>query len=362
MSEKDLSGPDGADGVIPPLNNALLAYTVYSIQSGTAEKVTSVVRAHFTIDDIIIAKDKLWDTADQSIIGPKKRRRDGAIKTEKQSHAEDVVTALYQLDAADKMPHITLSAMDLGCIPRSHPEELNDISMADRMNQMEERLSALTDVVDRSVRNNMTLKDRIDAIQQDSNPIVNVPNSKHGSYSGAVKSPPSNLTNSLQSSTHAGDTRSAALDDHRQQPAGVRSISAIIHQPSYAASVASNNDDFHQPSHVAKRNRRQENRRKRIVQGSRPAGSIRGAPEPRRDVFIYRVHSDTTTEMMCQHIKDVGVNIDSIECVSNPNAKFKSFKATTAVSNFSELLKPEIWPEGICVRKYIPPRRSEHND
>ena len=388
----DLSGSDGArGGVTPPVNNALLAYTVYSMQSGTAEKITSVVRAHFTIDDVIIAKDKLWDAADQSIIGPRKRRRDGTIKSEKHSHTEDVVTALYQLDAADKMPHITLSAMDLGCIPRSHPEELNEISMADRLNRMEERLSALTEVVDRTVGINMTLKDQMNAIQQDSHasfPILNVPNRNHGSYSGAVKSPPSNPTNvhtqavtslrvggnTVQSSTHAGDTRRAAPDEHRQRPAGVRSISAIIHQQHLstsrqsldASSVASNantnNDDFHQPSRAAKRKRRQENRRKRIVQGSRPAGSIRGAPEPRRDAFIYRVLSDTITEMMRQHIDDMGVNIESIDCVSNPNAKFKSFKVTTAVSNFNELFKPEMWPAGICVRKYIPPRRGENTD
>ena len=68
--------------------------------------------------------------------------------------------------------------------------------------------------------------------------------------------------------------------------------------------------------------RRQENRRRRIVQGSRAAGSIQGAPEPRRDAFIYRVASETTAEMMCQHISDMGVDIEN----TNPKAKFKSFK------------------------------------
>lgn len=382
----DLSESDGArGGVKAAVNNALLAYILYSMQSGTAEKIKSIVRTHFAIDDIIIAKDKLWDAADQSIIGPRKRRRDGTIKSEKHSHAEDVVTALYQLDAADNMPDITLNAMDLGCIPRSHPEELNEISMADRLNRMEERLSALTEVVDRTVGINLTLKDQMDAIQQDNLASCQKPNAQNTnnrSYSGAVKSPPeinvhaqqmSQLGgNIIQPSTSARDSRSIERRQS-QRPTGVRSISGIIHQHLStsrqsldAASVTSNantnNEEFHQPSHVTKKIRRQENRRKRIVQGSRAAGSIRGAPEPRRDAFIYRVVSETTTEMMRQHISDMGVNIDSINCVSNPNAKFKSFKVTTAVSNFKELFKPEMWPSGICVRKYIPPSRGENTD
>ena len=41
------------------VKNAILAYILYSMQSGTAEKIISVVRTHFAIDDIITAKDML---------------------------------------------------------------------------------------------------------------------------------------------------------------------------------------------------------------------------------------------------------------------------------------------------------------
>ena len=160
----DLSGSNSTPYNI---NNPLLAYIVFSMQSGTAEKIKTVICAHFIMEDIIKAKDKLWDVSDLSIIGARKRRRDGSINSEKQSHVEDIVTVLYQLDAVDNLPTITLNAMDLGCIPRSHPEELNDISMADRLNRMEQRLSALSEVVDRTVGINMTLKDQMDAIKRD---------------------------------------------------------------------------------------------------------------------------------------------------------------------------------------------------
>jgi len=160
------------------INNALLSYIIFSMQSGTAEKIRSVVQATFTIDDIIISKDMLWAAADLSVIGDRKRRRDGPNKSEKDSHTNDIITALYQLDAAGETPHIVLSAKDLGCIPRSHPEELNDISMADRLNRMEDRLTSLTQVVDHTVATNLILKDQINTLQHTS----------RESYAGVVAS------------------------------------------------------------------------------------------------------------------------------------------------------------------------------
>ena len=126
------------------------------------------------------------------------------------------------------MPDTTLNAMDLGCIPRSDPEDLNEISMADRLGRMEERLSALTEVVDRTVASNLTLKDQMNAIQQDSHASCqkpNSPNDNNRSYSGLVKSPPeinahaqqtSQLGgNIMQPSTSASDLRST---EPRQSP------------------------------------------------------------------------------------------------------------------------------------------------
>ena len=76
---------------------------------------------------------------------------------------------MYQLDAADNVPDVS----------RSDPEELNEISMAVILSRMEERLSALTEVVDRTGEINLTLKDQMDAIQQDSHASCQKPNSQN---------------------------------------------------------------------------------------------------------------------------------------------------------------------------------------
>lgn len=358
----------------PTINNALLSYMVFSMQSGTCEKIKCVVLARFTLDIIITAKDMLWATADLNIIGDRKRRRDGAINTEKESHTNDIITALYQLDAAGNMPCIVVNAIDLGCIPRFHPEELNEISMADRMNKMEERMSSICQVMDHTVAANMVLKDQVNDMQR----------SSHVTYAGVAGKVQSNAnvsTSNVHVPSHQAerasqppiprpkDFRPTAKDTHVPSTSGNK-LSAPLsrhfstsNQSLGPTSVTSDVDaGFRVPSHVARKQQRQETRRRHIVQGTRTGGGIRGAPEPRRDAFIYRVDRDTSTDMMRQHLDDMGINTHAIDCISNPDSMFKSFKVTTTVSNFRELFKPDMWPQGIRIRKYVPPRRGEYSD
>ena len=80
---------------------------------------------------------------------------------------------------------------------------------------------------------------------------------------------------------------------------------------------------------------------------------MRGAPEPCRDAFIYRVDRGTTTEAMHKYISDCDIDIKNLDCVSNPNVKYKSLRLTTTVSKFKELCNEDLWPAGFRIRKYI---------
>ena len=136
------------------------------MQNGTADKIKNVVPANFALEDIIAAKDALWNACDITVIGEKKRRRDGQHKKEGDSHTNDIINALQILDARDMMPDIVISFKDLGTIPRSHPEELNDISLADRLNQLETKLSSVIDTVDTCVASNLALKEEFVELKQ----------------------------------------------------------------------------------------------------------------------------------------------------------------------------------------------------
>ena len=115
-----------------------------------------------------------------------------------------------------------------------------------------------------------------------------------------------------------------------------------------------------EPTHFIRKRWKEEQRRRKIITGKaapRTVGStFRGAPEPKRDLFVYRVDKSTTSADLKLHISDFGFNIISLECISNEMAKFKSFKLSVPLSEFNDLFNESIWPYGVRIRKYITPR------
>ena len=64
------------------------------------------------------------------------------------------------------MPLLTIDY--LSCIPHSHPEELTNISLVDRLNRLEKSLVHLQQVVDINMGGNMKLRDKIDKMSNSS--------------------------------------------------------------------------------------------------------------------------------------------------------------------------------------------------
>ena len=83
---------------------------------------------------------------------------------------------------------------------------------------------------------------------------------------------------------------------------------------------------------------------------------VKGAPEPVRDVFIYRVSKDTVTETLIKFVKGNKFNVINLSCVSNNDAKYKSFKLSIPVSEYDKILDDSMWPIGVRVRRYYAPK------
>lgn len=80
------------------------------------------------------------------------------------------------------------------------------------------------------------------------------------------------------------------------------------------------------------------------------------APEPSRDIFVYRVAKGTSEKDIQEYMADNNVNVRSIELVSLDVAKFSSFKVELRKSDLNRALEAEFWPTGVCVRKYFKTR------
>ena len=73
-----------------------------------------------------------------------------------------------------------------------------------------------------------------------------------------------------------------------------------------------------------------------------------------RQFFLYRVEPATGCSDIRDHVADLqlDVQLDDVKCVSNKNAKFKSFVLTCNVKDYYALMDGNCWPTGTYVRRY----------
>jgi hypothetical protein len=91
------------------------------------------------------------------------------------------------------------------------------------------------------------------------------------------------------------------------------------------------------------------------VTGTRTSGEgnfFRGAPEPSRDLFLYRVSKEEDSEIITKYNGQNNVIPRAVVMVSNEEAKFNSFKLQVKSSDVSRILREDLWPEGVCIRRY----------
>ncbi len=93
--------------------------------------------------------------------GKKYIRQDSSKRSESEVNITDIMFALIKTDKVNCLLIITSDAFQLGDISRARPEELNIISMADRVYSIEVKQTALETLVDKDIAEFISLKDKI---------------------------------------------------------------------------------------------------------------------------------------------------------------------------------------------------------
>ena len=394
----------------------LLAYVAYALQNATVENVHSAVTGHFPAADIAAAKQTLWQRCGGKVIGYEMpRRRESTMRSIEEAHVQDIISSINKLDTAEKLPCFVVDAQNLGKLPRWNPEELNTISLVDRLRQMENIMTNLQEAVNRNTTDNLMIRTRLEAVtpyadvlkgttrgpdtpapartRDDSGDTVQIPqcmppqpetttrrqasvpcstNVAHTVINGRGRVAMSRHEKSTQPRATAAAQlpRDKENDYNRFAPlARARSSQSMANEPSddsqHAAAARENQandaDEFHIPARAARRERRKETRRSKTITGRRQHGEgrFRGAPEADRDLFVYRVDPDTVTTDITELVTSVGYEVRKIQCIYNPNAMYKSFRLTIPVSQYTSIYSDEFpWPDGVKVRRFIRPRRN----
>ena len=365
----------------------VLTYVRYSINNSPVDLICAACREFYTVEELSAAKEKLWLAGDPSVLPQYVRRRDSSARSEIDATITDIVMAIQKLDSAAKIPVFAVSCEELSRIPKASPAEKCEISMCERIASLEARLErheeqikkleshealpvsyarAVTEprlAVSQSVQQ-ATLPVPVGAstaqIQHQPGNAVQVTSGHPGpkpqqttfAYQGLhVKLPP---VSSKVVSSHSEAECPKVVSDlqlNANKPAlggSLTSLASNISKPSHF------DEGFEYPSGQRRKNRNAQ--KKSTVTGISHSSKLRGAPEPSRDLFVYRVEKSTEVNDIIEYLSSKKVTARNVTKVSNSEAKFDSFKVEVKVSDMHVLLDEHFWPKGICIRRFFKPR------
>jgi len=131
-------------------------------------------------------------------------------------------------------------------------------------------------------------------------------------------------------------------------------------------SSGARDDNFQQPAYIERRNRKRENQRRKVVYGTANELSVyseggRNFKKNKCDLFIYHAPHSTTVGNLKKHLEKKGFNVAHfrIDVTSNSLADFKSFRLISPINSESDLLCPDVWPRGMRVKEFAPPRKTK---
>ena len=334
----------------------LLTYVASSLRTTAPGIIAHACRSYYSISEVLQARDVLWSVGDTGIMPEYVRRRDAKEK-EFDKTIDDIMKAMCSLDAAGKMPEFGVCAKTLSRIPKALPGEMYPLSVCERIGQLEEQLMSLCG-----------LDKKVAALEAELSSAIMKPTHANHYLAAAQKS--SGLVGSSPSSQQTSGQRQRNSDDQPrsgqaqrdmgnqprqkdQAPQQPQSKMAPKAQKQHHASppidrdATQDREDGYQTVHNKRR------RPKRVVHGTSSSTTLRGAPEPSRDIFVYRVDHDTSCTDITDHLTKYNVEPRKVEKVSNEKARFASFRVELRVRDMKPVLKSEFWPEGVNVRRFF---------
>ncbi len=365
------------------VNSHVLGYIAGYIHQRPRDQIRDVIISQFSKDEINTAKSLLWDKCGHmDILNTPIHRVDSVMRGAHHAETEDIIDGIYKLYTLDTPPSFVISAIDVHRLPKCEPGELLEPSMLQRLMLVEAQMKQLHHTMDSTVTRCLQTEDRVTGA---------ITNAQSSSYASTTASTKSKVTQSASptNSTPYGpltvklpplkppQSRHAEVgrrDASRHDTSTISSkgtpappsdpsfdVTATQQQTAQTSdgSTGVTSDEFKLPRYAQRKLDR--NNLRQVVRGTAPAtGSLRGAPinPPNRDLFIYKVQKNVDNNELKNSISVKGFTIVEFKCVSHNEANFKSFQLTVPKAEFSRLFDANIWPEGICVRKFRTKRQD----
>lgn len=124
--------------------NELLSYLSFYLDNSALENIKKIATLFYDQDDINNAKKVLWENRSE-ILGPYVERKKSDKRSVAEANINDILEALIKLDSAQKSPKFV--AQNLDKLPERQPEELNVLTLINRIASIEKTIKNNNDVL-----------------------------------------------------------------------------------------------------------------------------------------------------------------------------------------------------------------------
>lgn len=376
-----------------PLLSEVLMYAEFHRNGATKENLVNTMCGFFSNEEIKSAKNLLYDRyGDRNLLQNQAERRTTETRSDLMATCCDVIDDLFKLEENDIT--VICAASNWKRLPKINPEEVTNISIADKLAKMEAKFaiydSALSDVK----AHNSKVDIRVRALE--SNPrsatnrnkvwpsIVSTNEGKRKEVPPA-RVPLPQVPASVPNMPTSVPNVPASVPN---VPAGVLNVPADVPEAPHTVrnallNLRDTSDDgsntiddgpawsVYRPNSSRRRGRTQvhdkgpnsrENsgrdvnsgfrRRRGALRGQSTKGGLGAGPLPVRDFFIYRVNKSEGVEAVRDHMKTHNIIARDIVAKNMADSKYSSFKVSVDVVDKENMMNPDMWPVGMCIRKW----------
>ena len=370
--------------------NELLTYIIHYRNNSTINNIKKVIINFYNCEEILLAKKLLWelckDRLDLIIV-----RKSTEQRSSSEANLSDIVDALQKLDNEEAViPNFV--AVNLDRLPDKKPEELNIISVGNKISQLEDKSVNCDNVlsehtIDLSYLKSLDIEAKIKKIEDQITRLSESPNCKEqesidnndgklNNKTAMIKDKGKNneISDDEWLTTDEDESNGNYKNNHRNsisdknikmmklinkvygkskkiprklkvkttdlKPKGIENGTSTLTTDD---ELSFPTDDEGFTEYISK------NKRKRLISRANKDNLIKGAPLPNRHIFVGRFISGDENSIK-KYLYASSVKFESIERISDKYARFNSFKITVPINFLNQILDEKFWPEGIIAR------------
>ena len=359
----------------------LLCYATFNMKRSTTEQLVKVIYRFYDIEEIIVAKKLLYQKYPQ--LGEYPTRKTSVNRSEQEAHVIDIIDSMVDLDSQGV--NLIFVAQNLKRIPKCDPHETDHISILEKIRKLECRLNSAENELSESKVQILTISDnvmdinsRVESCEKNMVDRATADLDKDVSYADVMKRKSSGQSRPLQKTIQTRPPAREPIEPHGppttrrlKDTSGARGDGGAdgIWGPTEVPDVPADDeaqkvdkDKDNVDGFMFQRNQLRKDRRhqRNIVTGTSGNVRLRGGPPPVRDFFVYRVMKPADEDDVAECLRENNIQFESVLRVSKEEAKFCSFKLTVPLTDSKRVMEPDVWPEGVRIRKFT--TRPNHGE